>query len=186
MAGLAFLVMLAIDVALLVVVRTTFKDFGRKRAEVPIDGSYDSFAKAYSGIILVEPDTDTLRFEYERAQEMANHFDNLNWQIGSILIGSNIIALGFLTRIDSVQLLFGAAIGGSLSLFTWILWFVRHRAMINIRLDRLYMIELRLGMAQHRMIGYALSKKWLPRVDGNRVALALFLGLLAAWLLVLA
>jgi hypothetical protein len=185
MAVFALLVMGLIDVGFLIVTYVSFKDYGKKKAALKKMDDYAAYKAAYSDVIKDEPDRDTLLHEYRMAQDRANHFDNLNWQIGSILIGSNIVALGFLSGVGNIRLLFAAAVGGSASLFAWIMWFVRHRAMINISMDRLYMIEMKLSMAQHRMVGFATEKKWLPRVDGNKVALVLFLGLLVAWLIVL-
>ncbi len=185
MSFIGFLALLVIDIGFLFFpLRQSLSDIQRKKKQIKTL-EYASFAEAYSGVLTDEPEKDILLFEYHRTQDMLTHYDNLNWQIGSILVGSNIVALGFLSNSRNTQLLFAAAIGGSLSLFAWIFWYFRHASIYNIKNDRLYMIEQKLHMAQHRMVGYAETKKWLSRVSGRSVALMLCIGLLIAWLIVL-
>lgn len=177
--------MLAIDITFALVIRASLGDLRSKKREVPVSGDYGSFAKGYSGLLTEEADKDVMLNEYHRTQEMLVHYDNLNWQIGSILVGSNIVALGFLSGSGAERTLFAAAVGGSFSLFAWILWFIRHASIYNVKNDRLYMIEMKLNMYQHRMVGHAKEKRFLARVPGNQVATILCFGLLVAWLIVL-
>lgn len=133
--------------------------------------------------------SDILLTEYEQTQLMLQHYDNLNWQIGSILIGSNIVALGFLAQTANPQasVLTGAAMAGTFSVFVWILWFFRHRAIYNVKNDRLFWIEEELGMYQHRMVGFAgeTEQQWLGPVGGHHAAILLWAGLTLAWVIVL-
>jgi hypothetical protein len=131
---------------------------------------------------------DLLKFEYSRAQRMVTHYDNLNWQIGSIIVGSNIVALGFVASSGSSNLLLvpSAALGGISSLFCWILWFYRHMAIYNVKNDRLTVIEVELGLAQHRMVRVANKKGWLghERMSGHDVSVYLWIGLSVAWVVI--
>jgi hypothetical protein len=133
-----------------------------------------------------EVDKNVLLFEYHRTQEIFMHYDRLNWFIGSILVGSNIMALGFVSSASNPNpnILFVAALGGSISLFAWILWFYRHASIYDIKQDRLYSIEHQLGMFQHRMVGYGDKHDLLAKVPGRIVAFLLFTGLLITWLLI--
>jgi len=131
-------------------------------------------------------DKKVLLFEYHRTQEMLIHYDKLNWSIGSILVGSNIMALGFIsgTSNPNPSILFVAALGGSFLSFAWIMWFYRHASIYDVKNDRLYMIEHQLGMFQHRMVGYGARHGLITEVPGREVAFRLFVGLLAIWFLV--
>lgn len=178
-----FFLLLVIDCIFIFLATLNYYDFARKKRLNYTDP--DSLIDAYKPVVYTEVDRDILLFEYNKTQEMLRHYDNLNWNIGSILVGSNIIALGMLSSQINTGILFGAALAGSFSLFAWILWFLRHASIYNVKNDRLYMIESMLGMSQHRMIGFASRKKWLTRTSGNIVALSLYIFLVIAWLVVL-
>src|SRR2546425_3783432 len=185
MSGITFLIMLAVDIFLILAISQSWAGFVAKKKQIPIMSDYETYSKAYASAITGEPKEQFLLAEYERTQEMLTHYDNLNWQIGSILLGSNIVALGFLSSQSNAQILFAAAFGGSFSLFAWILWFLRHASIYNVKNDRLFMIEQKLSMAQHRMVGLAKENQWLSQFAGNKVAIMLCLGLMVAWLAVL-
>src|SRR5206468_543937 len=93
--------------------------------------------------------------EYAAAQEMLRHYDTLNWQIGSILIGANALLFGFvagiLGRVGWFGLLVAAAVAGfsAFLLHTWWLWFERHMTLYNFRHETMQRIELQLGMYHH-------------------------------------
>jgi hypothetical protein len=131
-----------------------------------------------------------LEFEYAETQKMLQHYDNLNWQVGSILVGSSILAMGFITQSSLTTLVAGASIGGMVALFIWALWVYRHTALYNVKYDRLYMIEQMLGFAQHRMVGYAGLKgvNWLGdhQLTITDLVLVLWGALSIVWLLILA
>lgn len=77
----------------------------------------------------------------------------------------------------------GLAYAGISIITFWVLWFFRHTAMCNVKYVRLYWIEKILGMYQHRMIGYALQRKWLGVVPGWVLALLLWLLVCVVWIL---
>lgn len=131
-------------------------------------------------------DIKLLMFEYEEAQKMLAHYDNLNWEIGSILIGSNIVALGFIaSATPSGNLIIGTALGGISSLTTWIMWYFRHAYIYNVKNDRLYIIESKLKIWQHRMVNLAEENGWLTHVDGWIISFILWFLLSLAWVIVL-
>lgn len=131
-------------------------------------------------------DKKVLLFEYHRTQEMLIHYDKLSWFIGSILVGSNIMALGFISGVSNPNpsILFVVALGGSILSFTWVMWFYRHASIYNVKNDRLYMIENQLGMFQHRMVGYGDKYGLITKMPGREATFLLFVGLLAIWFLV--
>jgi len=200
--SLAFHFMLGLDIAFFIVACCVIKEANKKRriirecmhkhkeskefADIDcLKSLYEDFS-ALQQSLEKEVDKNVLLFEYRRTQEMFMHYDRLNWSIGSILIGSNIAALGFVSSASNPNpnILFAAALGGSISLFAWILWFYRHASIYDVKQDRLYMIENQLGMFQHRMVGYGAKQGLLARVSGRTVAFLLFAGLLFAWLLI--
>ncbi len=130
---------------------------------------------------------DILKFEYEQTQEMLTHYDRLNLQIASIIVGSNIVGMSFVLGAPSAltsPALPGVAIAGMISLSIWVLWIQRHVAIYNVKNDRLYMIERQLDMLQHRMVGFADNNHWLGSFSGRIVNLFLWAGLSVGWLFV--
>jgi hypothetical protein len=184
MFSVYFLVMLVVDVVFSVLALIVSGDVNRKKKRLGGEYSVKGLKKFY-GLSDDYVDRDVLLDEYHRTQEMLVHYDNLNWLIGLVLVSSNIIALGFVSFADNRNVVFAAAFGGSFALFCWVLWFYRHVSIYNVKNDRLYMIEQELGMAQHRMVGYASKNGLLVRIPGRNVALLLFFGLLIAWLIAL-
>jgi hypothetical protein len=98
-----------------------------------------------------------LRFEYEMAQGMLTHYDNLNWQIGSILIAGVLVFTGLVINKDlfdvmgqhralGVVLAVGIPLLSYTVLGIWRLWFQRHMHLYNLRNETLQRIELKLGM----------------------------------------
>lgn len=99
--------------------------------------------------------------EYAAAQEMVRHYDTLNWQIGSILIGANAVLFGvvagILGRIDwPGGFLVATAVAGfsAFLLLAWRLWYKRHRALYNFRHETMHRIELQLGMYHHLRVAW--------------------------------
>jgi len=132
-------------------------------------------------------DPETLRFIYEKAQEMLIHYDNLNWQIGSILLGSNLVTMGLSLqqRIGSLSVPI-LAVAGIISQFAWAFWFTRHVAMYNLRNDVLYRIEMELGIPHHSLPANQKVKngRWLGLISGKWTAVFLSIGLSFTWLLI--
>ena len=127
------------------------------------------------------------RFLYEKAQEMLIHYDNLNWQIGSILVGSSLVSMGLsLQKGADSTLTLVLALAGMISSFAWIFWFTRHMALYNLRNDVLYMIEEKLGFQHHSlsMENDVKSGRWLGFISGHWIAIVLAIGLSTAWMLI--
>lgn len=97
-------------------------------------------------------EVDAKLAEYQAAQDMLKHYDALNWQIGSILIGANAVLLGLvvglLGRVGWLGLLVAAGVAAFsfVLLESWWRWFERHRAFYNFRNETLQRIEVQLGM----------------------------------------
>jgi len=99
-----------------------------------------------------------LRFEYAQAQSMLEHYDRLNWQIGSVLIGSIFLMSGFVLSSSAVGILtgpnfvaamimsFGIPYISFVILGLWILWFKRHKKLYDLRNETMHRIEEKLGM----------------------------------------
>jgi len=195
MLSVYFIIMLTIliimDVVCSIINLGIYHDIARKKRSMKENNCYDysinCLEKLYKDLPRPkkEAEKDVLLVEYHRTQDMLRHYDNLNWEIGSILVGSNLVALGFISNTSNPNLLFAAAFGGSISLFAFSLWFFRHVSIYNVKNDRLYIIEYELGMAQHRMIDYANRKGWLTRTSGKDIVLLLYFGFLFAWLIVI-
>ena len=97
------------------------------------------------------------QLEYQSAQDMLKHYDNLNWHIGSILIAATLILSGMSLNKDTIEIITAAGTRGliisfaipSISffvLFIWFLWFRRHRVLYNFRNETIHRLEQQLGM----------------------------------------
>lgn len=130
-------------------------------------------------------DRKLLKFEYKRCQEMVIHYDNMNWQIGSILVGSNIVALGLSLRAELNPFLLGLSIAGMVSMFLWAFWYFRHMALYNLRNDRMYVIEKKLGLRQNLMVHEIRENcsrhQWLGIISGHKTTLLLTIFLAGVW-----
>jgi len=172
--------------------RQKHREMKRYKDKCKNNNNLDAIYLLYSGIFSTETTPivkdplmiQVLIEEYKMTQEMLEHYDKLNWQIGSILIGSNLIALGSISKFHNNQLVLAIALAGSFSIFSWMLWYFRHAAIYNIKNDRLYMIENLLNMYQHRMVGYASQQKWLTPFPGRVIALIFGISLIISWALV--
>lgn len=129
-------------------------------------------------------DPKQLRFLYDKAQNMLTHYDNLNWQIGSILVGSNLVAMSFSLQLgrDSILVL-ALAVSGMLSQLLWLLFFLRHMALYNLRSDVLFKIEEVWKINHHRLTTEVRSryKYALGLVPGHVSALMLGIGFSTVW-----
>lgn len=111
-------------------------------------------------------DQEWKRLEYAMAQDMIKHYDTLNWQIGSILIGAVIVLTGLVFSNDTIQLLKtspcvgGVLIGGlplisGLVLYAWYQWFSRHRELYNFRNEVLHRLEQQNGLYHYLRVAEA-------------------------------
>jgi hypothetical protein len=135
----------------------------------------------------LKDDTEILLEQYKETQTMLRHYDNLNWNIGSILVGSNLVAMGFVAQQNSNPfILVGAAVAGMCSLWAWELWYLRHAAIYNVKNDVLYIIEEKLNMLQNRFVGLAEEAGWLGNIDGWKISYILYSSLSLSWLIIAA
>lgn len=128
------------------------------------------------------PDRDVQLAEYQAAQDMLKHYDALNWQIGSVLIGANAILLGLIASSDIVQLFeggfwtfalgvaFATAVAGfsRLLLRAWLTWFDRHAGFYNLRNETLQRLELQLGMYHFLRVVEAMADNGDKRAQAAR------------------
>ncbi len=105
----------------------------------------------------MDPQAFTKQFEYRMAQEMLRHYDVLNWYIGSVFIAAILIFTGFVVNKDLIKLAeqssqlrwtvcLGIPLFSLFILFTWLLWFRRHRALYNLRNEVLHRLEIQMGL----------------------------------------
>jgi hypothetical protein len=136
------------------------------------------------GVKLETDDPKQLRFLYDEAQKMLTHYDNLNWQIGSILVGSNLVAMSFSLQLgrDSILVL-ALAISGMLSQLLWLLFFLRHMALYNLRSDVLFKIEEKWKINHHSLTKEVRSqyKYALGLIPGHVSVLILGIGFSTVW-----
>jgi hypothetical protein len=119
------------------------------------------------------PDNDfeKKKAEYNAAQEMLRHYDTLNWQIGSILIGAITVFTGLVLQDKVIELVKESGVGSwflvlgipAFSFFVlliWFLWFRRHRDLYNFRNETIHRLELDLHMYHYlRVIETVLTEQ---------------------------
>jgi hypothetical protein len=91
--------------------------------------------------------------EYKAANTYTNHVDELNWQVGSILIGGSIAAVALSFNLANSQFKLAPAfvsLAGLVAVMCWFFYVRRGRAMTRITIARMRMIEYRLGLEFHR------------------------------------
>ena len=114
--------------------------------------------------LLNESEKHDLLTEYEFTQQMAIHYDQINWQIGSIIFAGIFVGMGIIgTNIDSY---IPMIIISFLILLTWNLFYKRHKHIQNKKFERLQQLELLLGFKQHLMIQEADAKKEMKGLHG--------------------
>lgn len=118
---------------------------------------------------------DELLKEYEMTQQMAVHYDQMNWQIGSILIAGIFIGIGIIgTKIEAYLLL---CIISFLILFVWSKFYFRHKAIQNTKFERLHEIEDQLNFRQHLMVKERDQDGTLKGIHGKDVVYIITYGL---------
>ena len=92
-------------------------------------------------------EANVLISNHNSMQEMANHYNNINWTLHSIFITINglllSMLLGFLLdeNFTNFSTLFYLSLFGILNSLSWIIIFVRHRSMIMTFYKELHIIE---------------------------------------------
>lgn len=103
----------------------------------------------------VEPDRETLLVEYQKAQDSAEHHDNLVWTVSSIILGGMLVLMGFtldhLTKGFDLLVLYTSILGIVLITFLWFLQSTL-RSIKRQKYERCKIIEQKLGMEQHRKL----------------------------------
>lgn len=98
--------------------------------------------------------------EYQSAEAMLCHYDNLNWKIGSIFIAGVVLLTGVVLNKDFIEAaeaskylphftLFIIPAFSLFILYCWYMWFERHRGLYNFRNEVLHRLEIQLGMYNH-------------------------------------
>lgn len=118
-----------------------------------------------------------LRLEYEKTQEMAIHYDRLNWNIGYILIAGVYVGIGLVG--DKIYLYPALIIISLVTLGIWRLFYERHKAIQRIKWKRLQEIEKELGLDQHLSVDREdhSGGKRIGGLTGDRLAWILTLGI---------
>lgn len=105
--------------------------------------------------------------EYELTQQMAIHYDQMNWQIGSILIACILIGVVAIHKdIHSYFLL------STLSLFVLWIWskfYFRHKGIQNLKFERLQQIEKELNFKQHLIVKQSDQEGSLQGLHGKNL-----------------
>ena len=113
---------------------------------------------------------ESLRTEYEVANRHAIHCTELNWQVGSILVGGSLaaVALSLTTKAKIPTILMTTA--AIVAIFAWFLFLRRNRDFASIATRRMATIEYELGLVGgvQNLILYASNNKTAtyPRAAG--------------------
>lgn len=89
---------------------------------------------------------ESLRVEYTAAIKYAVHTTEINWQVGSILIGGSLAAVALTvssrTRVPSILVSLSAIV----AITSWFLFLRRNRDFADITANRMRAIEVQLGI----------------------------------------
>ncbi|MDD4874318.1 MAG: hypothetical protein PHE15_05020 [Dehalococcoidales bacterium] len=99
---------------------------------------------------------ENLRLEYQLTQDMAIHYDTMNWTIGTILIAGVFGTIGLIGEKLSVYPTI--AVLSFLILIIWRFYYKRHKDIQHIKFTRLHEIEKELNLQQHLRIKTADDK----------------------------
>jgi hypothetical protein len=127
---------------------------------------------------LSREEKENYRLEYQMCQEMLRHYDTLNWQIGSIFIAAVFLLVGtslpgLLESAAKFEYGFPLIIAlSAILMFAWLIFFLRHRAIYNVRNYRLKKLEELLGYEQYKLNFQTFKEtKKLPGSDGKELNL---------------
>jgi hypothetical protein len=128
---------------------------------------------------------ESLRVEYRAANDYAIHLSELNWQVGSILVGGSLaaVAVSLTTKRPMAQILITSA--SLIAVIAWLLFLWRNHSYSRITTKRMVSIERELGSAWgfRGQIDYGSNphREIIPeqlRVSGpSATSTALFLGI---------
>lgn len=100
-------------------------------------------------------DAESLRKEYELSQEMHNYYGRLTWQIGVILLGGGVAALGAATTTVNPIIVFLVDIVFTILVYSFYRFIGRYREITRVHLARCREIERTLGLRQHTYVEQA-------------------------------
>lgn len=88
----------------------------------------------------------SLRTEYQVAMRYAIHATEINWQLGSILIGGSLaaVALALTTKLQIPVILI--TLGAIVAILAWFFFLRRNHQFAAIAIDRMIRIEQELGL----------------------------------------
>lgn len=137
-----------------------------------------------------------LLVEYQKAQDSAEHHDELIWTVMSLNWIGSAVLLGFAldaisaqpTEPHKVALILVSIVGITLSVFVW-RWTRQLRAVKNAKYERCKEIEQLLSMKQHSTLIWPpplRGPKWIARLRQRDDYAILLCAFLATWVAVLA
>lgn len=112
------------------------------------------------------PDAESLRKEYELSQEMHNYYGRLTWQIGAILLGGGVAALGAATSTRDPIIAGLFAIIFTVLDYSFYRFVGRYREITRVHLARCRQIERSLGLQQHIYVEQAQTEAGV-RISGE-------------------
>jgi hypothetical protein len=121
---------------------------------------------------------ESLRAEYKAGLQYAVHTTEINWQVGSILVGGSLAAVALTVsahvRIPTILITFSAII----AIVAWFLFLRRNRDIGDIIAGRMRAIEIQLGLGWGvwNLVGY--NRKTIHGPMGYTTAQFLVAGLI--------
>jgi heme/copper-type cytochrome/quinol oxidase subunit 4 len=129
-----------------------------------------------------DEDKQALLFEYQAAQDSAQHHDSLLWNITGIIWGAELVLLGFIIQsIESFRSKPVVLISSFLAIVLIIFLFVTFLYLRNIRnfkYARCKEIEVILGLKQHRLLPH-------PKFIGTIMFYSVLLIFIVTWVIVI-
>jgi hypothetical protein len=135
-----------------------------------------------SDVISKSDEMLNLRLEYDKTQQMAIHYDLLNWNIGYILIAGVFVGVGLVG--EKIFLYPALALISLATLTIWRLFYARHKKIQRVKFIRLQEIEKELNMQQHRRVHSEDREGKLGGLKGDQLATILTLGIPSLLMLV--
>ena len=113
-------------------------------------------------------DKESLRLEYDKTQEMAIHYDTMNWTIGSILLAGIFGMAGLIG--DKIQAYPQVAVLSFIILLVWRVFYKRHKEIQRVKFTRLQEIEKELHLRQHLLVNEQDKLGKMTGIKGDHMA----------------
>lgn len=108
-----------------------------------------------------------LRAEYAAANRYSQHLTELNWQVGSILVGGSLAAVAFSLQAKQAGLApVFVTLAGIIGVTSWYLFLRRNGNYAAIANVRMMYIEQELGLELQGRLNYGVRLPVYPRVSG--------------------